>query len=126
MLVSPYIIIGPAGPAMRIMENDVLYHHFDMPGTVPHVTIRVAEGCRSRDVGPMMLDAEETEWQVTKNPEVQISADKTYTQLYFTHILHGQPLIAELTPHTVRVRLHDPMYTRNCPLRGPYCLYQGW
>ncbi len=58
-MMSQYIVVGPEGAALQVDREKFIDEWFEVPNSVPHVTLYVNKNCASKDLGPMMQKAEE-------------------------------------------------------------------
>lgn len=66
-LVTQYIIIGKQGVALSVQPNSFISEWYNVPESAPHITLLVNEQFESKDLGPVMQVATQTEWQETEN-----------------------------------------------------------
>lgn len=82
LLESTSIIIGPQGAAMSINDNDYLTQTFTVGDSVPHVTLRIADGHSQVEMGTMMVAARSAVFVPTKeNPSILVSDDRRFLKL---------------------------------------------
>jgi hypothetical protein len=90
-MMSQYIVIGPKGAALQIDREKFIDEWFEVPNSVPHVTLYVNKDCVSRDLGPMMQEAEKSKWKATENPLIFQSADNMYLKILCATPMMGVP-----------------------------------
>lgn len=61
---------------MGIVENEFIKKWFNVPDSVPHVSLYVGKNFETKHLGPMMKKAEQCQWKPTINPLIFHSADK--------------------------------------------------
>ncbi len=57
-MMSQYIVVGPEGAALQVDREKFIDEWFEVPNSVPHVSLYVSKNCASKDLGPMMQKAE--------------------------------------------------------------------
>ncbi|KAK0147534.1 Gag-Pol polyprotein [Merluccius polli] len=62
------IYIGSEGIAALALLDEELEQWYDVPGSVPHLTLGVAPNRFASSLGPMIKEAIQSEWRPTKNP----------------------------------------------------------
>lgn len=78
-MVSQDVYIGPQGAAAAVTLPTDLKDWFQVENSTPHVTLLVAKGHESHDLGPMVKAAMQVqEWKATKNKYIHISPDRQY------------------------------------------------
>lgn len=129
------VIIAAEGIAADVRFTDgahgvKLMQQFEMPGTVPHITLRVGQGFRARDMGPVMLRARQGRWitveerngyRLEKIGEEKVTLYKL-TGPEFPSIHWGVPQVAEIEETGDEGKLEVP-YVKNCPFGNPYCIH---
>lgn len=95
-LITEYIIIGNEGAAINVKTNQFLTRWYNVPESAPHITLLVNEGYESKNLGPMMKNAINTEWRETDNPLIFTSSSGDMTK-----ILCGTSMLAK--PQEVKV-----------------------
>lgn len=77
------LYVGPQGPAAAVTLPPELRPWFQVTSSVPHVTLLIANGHESRDLGPMVKAAlQVTVWKPTQNTHVQSSSDGQYVKIF--------------------------------------------
>lgn len=56
-LITQYIIVGKQGAALNFDPNPFISGWYNVPESVPHITLLVNENFESKDLGPMMKTA---------------------------------------------------------------------
>lgn len=73
------LYVGPQGAAAAAAQ---LCNRFQVTNSVPHVTLLIADGQESHDLGPMMkATLQETVWKPTQNTQVQSSSHGQYLKI---------------------------------------------
>ncbi len=90
-MISQYIVVGPEGVALQVDREKFIDEWFEVPNSVPHVTLYVSKNCASKDLGPMMQKAEKCKWEATENPLIFQSADKAYLKILCATPMLGVP-----------------------------------
>lgn len=99
---SSCIILGPQGAAMKINRNDYLKEEHKVEGSVPHVTLMIAEDFESKHIGTMMTDSESAVFVKAKeNPLVWISEDQQFIKLMISTQGFGKPQTVRLAKEPV-------------------------
>ncbi|XP_041833465.1 uncharacterized protein LOC121634675 isoform X2 [Melanotaenia boesemani] len=80
-LTSTAIIIGPQGAAMSIEPNAYLTKEFEVPNSVPHITILINEGYTSKKLGPMMKEAGKLRIWTHKENHIMESQDGRFLKI---------------------------------------------
>ena len=97
---AQYVIIGPEGMGVQVeLKESALTRMYNIPDSVPHITLKVGLGFRARHVGSMMKRAQQVEWmqpQTINDNRVKLSKDKTLTRLDFTCRITGLPQIVDI------------------------------
>ena len=85
------IYIGPQGAAAAVFLQPDLQEWFQVKGSTPHVTLVVADGYESHDLGPMMKTALQAKWMPSKTgcDNVQFSEDRQFMKLRVEMYVEG-------------------------------------
>ncbi len=65
-MMSQYIIVGPEGAALQVDRERFIDEWFEIPNSVPHISLYISKNCASKDLGPMMQKAEKCKWEPQK------------------------------------------------------------
>ncbi|XP_056592765.1 uncharacterized protein LOC130411831 [Triplophysa dalaica] len=95
-LISQHIIVGPQGAALQVDRNDFIKEWFQIPNSVPHITLYLEQGSENKEIGPMMKKAKGIQWKSTDNPLIFISADKHFMKIACATIMQGTPREVEV------------------------------
>ncbi len=110
-MMSQYIVVGPEGAALQVDREKFIDEWFEVPNSVPHVTLYVSKNCISKDLGPMMQKAEKCKWEVTENPLIFQSADKVYLKILCATPMLGVPRMVINTKTDPKVNEHQTKQT---------------
>jgi len=88
---SGSILIGPEGAALTIIKNEWVNKWFSVPGTEPHITLKVNPEYRPKDLGPMVLRARELEFVKTDNANIWMSSDGQMMKILSDTEMVGKP-----------------------------------
>ncbi|XP_056879085.1 uncharacterized protein LOC130519563 [Takifugu flavidus] len=79
------IVVGPQGAAAMVkLQNDVT-NWFQISDSTPHVTLLIADGYESHDLGPMVKKARQIEhWIKTDCQQISESPDGQFFKIAFT------------------------------------------
>uniref|UniRef100_A0A672MX06 ribonuclease H n=1 Tax=Sinocyclocheilus grahami TaxID=75366 RepID=A0A672MX06_SINGR len=110
-MISQSIIIGPKGVALQIDRERFIDDWFAVPNSVPHVTLYVNKDCLSKDLGPMMKQAEKSKWEATENPLIFQIADKEYLKILCATPMIGVPRMVINTRVEPKVKEHQTKQT---------------
>ena len=117
------IIVGPEGVAVPIrMDSPLHIVARDLGGIIPHITLKVGLGFRTRDVGRMMERASVSKWLPAKElgkGDVELSQDGTLMRIKHSSRLTGEPQVVTVSDGECQ----EEEYTADCPYGNPYCLY---
>ena len=77
LLESEDIYLGPQGAAAAVKLPDDLRDWVQVSNSTPHVTLLIAQGHESHELGPMVKAAKEvTQWTPTDNKFIHVSAEQ--------------------------------------------------
>ena len=111
LITSENIYLGPQGAATTIKLPDNIKDWFHVQHSVPHVTLLVADGHESHELGPMIKAACQVPvWVTTENNLVHISADGQYIRI---SIKVGDETVAEKVLLEVRTATQMPLETKH-------------
>ncbi len=110
-MMSQYIIVGPEGAALQVDRDKFIDEWFEVPNSVPHVSLYVSKNCASKDLGPMMQKAEKCKWEATENPLIFQSADKGYLKILCATPMLGVPRMVINTKIDPKVNEHQTKQT---------------
>ncbi|XP_055368609.1 uncharacterized protein LOC129604800 [Betta splendens] len=80
-----YIIIGPQGAAAIVKLPERLQGWFQVSGSAPHITLLIAEGHESHELGPMIREAQQVkQWIPTDCEFIQHSPDQRFIKIIST------------------------------------------
>ena len=97
-LNSSCIILGPQGAAMKIEEEEYLAKEHGIEGSIPHVTLMIAEDHEQKHIGAMMAEAKGAIFVTTKeNPAIWISEDQRFIKIMISAQGAGQPQTVRMT-----------------------------
>ena len=95
------VIVGPEGVAVQVRLDTPLYTMArDVGGIIPHITLKVGLGFRTRDVGRMMERASVSKWLPAKElgkGDVEVSQDNTLMRIRHSSRLTGEPQVVEVS-----------------------------
>ncbi len=106
-MMSQYIVVRPEGAALQVDREKIIDEGFEVPNSVPHVTLCVSKNCVSKDLGPMMQKAEKCKWEATKNHLILQSADKVYLKILCATPMLGVPRMVINTKIDPKVNEHQ-------------------
>ncbi len=106
-ITSDYIIVGKQGAAMNITENYFIKNWFNVPNSVPHVSLYIGKYWETKDLGTMMKKAKQFQWEATMNPLIFHSKDKDYIKILCNTTLTGVPQEV-LVNHKIPVQMTIP------------------
>lgn len=111
LISASFVILGPQGVAMRVDKNDYLDREFEVSDSVPHITLRVTDGCRPKDLGPMMKAADVAVFTpMEEHPDVYRSVDHRFLRITIAGQGQGQPQAVCLTHETICSAKTDQEY----------------
>ncbi len=110
-MMSQYILVGPEGAALQVDREKFIDEGFEVPNSVPHVTLCVSKNCVSKDLGPMMQKAEKCKWEATENHLIFQSADKVYLKILCATPMLGVPRMVINTNIDPKVNEHQTKQT---------------
>ncbi len=105
--MSQYIVVGPEGAALQVDREKFIDEWFEVPNSIPHVSLYVSKNCVPKDLGPMMQNAEKCKWEATENPLNFQSADKGYLKILCATPMMGVPRMvinAKIDPKSINIR----------------------
>lgn len=101
-LSSSYIMLGPQGAAMRVDDSDYLNGEFEITGSVPHITLKVVDGFRPKDIGPMMVEADKAFFlPLEEYQDVWRSEDKQFLKILIATCGQGQPQTVQMSHESI-------------------------
>ncbi len=101
-MMSQYIVVGPEGAALQVDRERLIDEWFEVPNSVPHVTLYVSKNCASKDLGPRMQKAEKM--QVGSHRK---SADKVSLKILCATPMLGVPRMVIHTKIVSKVNEHQ-------------------
>ncbi|CAI5657156.1 unnamed protein product [Oreochromis niloticus] len=82
LITSEDIYIGPQGAAAAVTLPDELKDWFQVQNSVPHITLLIAQGHESHELGPMIKQALQVpEWEPTENKLIHLSKDRQFVRI---------------------------------------------
>ncbi|XP_034146322.1 uncharacterized protein LOC117593883 [Esox lucius] len=96
---SQYFVIGRQGAAMEVSDAEgstLITDWFDVPGSVPHVTLLINDGFKAKDLGPMMKRATQVAWVKTDNPLIFRSPENDLIKILCFADIVGEPQEVEV------------------------------
>lgn len=73
--------MGKQGAALKVEQPAYLAEQFNVPHTVPHITLLINPDYESKHLGPMVLEAQTATWEPTVNNYVWHRADKNFIKV---------------------------------------------
>ncbi len=110
-MMSQYIVVRPEGAALQVDREKFIDEWFEVPNSVPHVTLCESKNCVSKDLGPMMQKAEKCKWEATENHLIFQSADKVYLKILCATPMLGVPRMVINTNIDPKVNEHQTKQT---------------
>ncbi len=110
-MISQYIVVGLEGAALQVDREKFIDEWFEVPNSVPHITLYVSKNCASKDLGPMMQKAEKCKWEATENPLIFQSSDKAYLKILCATPMLGVPRMVINTKIDPKVNEHQTKQT---------------
>ncbi len=106
-MMSQYIIVGPEGAALQVDRERFIDEWFEIPNSVPHISLYISKNCVSKDLGPMMRKAEKCKWEATENPLIFQSVYKVYLKILCATPMLGVPRMVINTKIDPKVNEHQ-------------------
>ncbi|XP_041913016.1 uncharacterized protein LOC121677924 [Alosa sapidissima] len=124
------LVVAKEGVAaeVKFVEGWDLGLIFNMPETMPHITLRVARGHRAREMGPVMLEAKCIKWKDTGNDRLQTAVSREGEPVF--RIKLDNPVTVWGVPQVVEIMDIEPQekeeipYAKGCPYGNQFCLYR--
>ncbi|KAL6466829.1 hypothetical protein MHYP_G00246330 [Metynnis hypsauchen] len=110
---------------MKVDRDDYMQEEFDVENSVPHVTLWVSEEYEQKQIGQMMLEAEEAVFiPLKENHAIWRSEDQRFIKLMITAQGQGQPQTVRMTHESICSAKEDFDPKREEMLREvPECLW---
>lgn len=97
-LISQYIVIGQEGAALQVECNPFLTKWYNVPESVPHITLLINENFKDKDLGPMMKTASTLKWDKTDSPLIFQSPGANMIKILCGTSMFAKPQEAILMP----------------------------